>query len=126
MKMITLKSRQDFAKAARASCYRSQGLILMARKRAGNQNEDIRVGFTASKRIGGACLRNRAKRRLREAARVVIGNSGLAGWDYVLVGVAKQTVRRNFQSLMQDLRVALQQVHSRRPRQNQKATTSSL
>jgi ribonuclease P protein component len=45
----------------------------------------IGVGFTASKKVGGAVERNRARRRLREAARKLLPEHGLAGVDYVFV-----------------------------------------
>ena len=112
MTMITLKHRQDFIKAAQSSRHRARGLILMARYRGEESTDDIRVGFTSSKRIGGACTRNRAKRRLREAARIVLTKSGRPGWDYVLVSIAHKTLKRKFSSLLMDLNLALQKVHA--------------
>ncbi len=47
--------------------------------------EAVRVGFTASRKVGNAVLRNRAKRRLRAAAAAVLARDGRKGTDYVLI-----------------------------------------
>jgi ribonuclease P protein component len=69
------------------------------------------VGFTASKKIGNAVLRNRAKRRLREAARAVLPGLAHPGWDYVLVARPQATIARPYADLLQDLEIALRQIH---------------
>lgn len=84
-------------KAARA------GLVLQALPTGG---ETLRLGFTATKKIGGAVVRNRAKRRLREAARLTFSAETPAGWDLVLVA-RDGTARRPFADLLGDLRAAL-------------------
>ena len=109
----TLRHRTDFIKARRGFRYQCPSLVLQARRRTSDPYGEIRVGFTLSKQVGGACIRNRAKRRLREAARIVVGEYGRAGWDYVLVGIKGATASRKFQLLVKDLRDALQNVHKR-------------
>ena len=66
----------------------------------------IRVGFTATKRIGGAVVRNRAKRRLREAARALLPVHGLSGCDYVFVARAGAPTRP-WERLLDDVKSAL-------------------
>ena len=79
-----LKKRADFLAAARApSCARG-AVVLQARDRA-DQTPLIRVGFTATRNVGGAVVRNRAKRRMREAARVLLPQLAKPGHDYVLI-----------------------------------------
>jgi ribonuclease P protein component len=70
----------------------------------------LRVGYTASKKIGGAVVRNRAKRRLRAAAAAVLPLSGLPGTDYVLVA-RRDTATRPFDRLVADLAEALRAAH---------------
>jgi ribonuclease P protein component len=83
----------------------SRGVVLIEARR---QAEDgpIRVGFTASKKVGGAVQRNRARRRLREAARQLLPDLGLAGIDYVLVA-RQQTPDASWDALLDDVRNAL-------------------
>ena len=66
----------------------------------------IGVGFTATKRIGGAVVRNRAKRRLREAARLLLPAHGRPGHDYVFI--ARQgAAERPWERLLDDVKSAL-------------------
>lgn len=67
----------------------------------------MRVGFTVTKRIGGAVVRNRLKRRLRALARAVLPEAGIAGADHVLIG-REAGLTRDFAQLGQDLSRALQ------------------
>lgn len=107
----TLVQRRDFLLAARARRKGMQGMMVQARNRR-DADDTIRVGFTCSKKVGNAVARNRAKRRLREIARMILPELGKPGWDYVLIGRAGETGTRDFQALQQDLRGALQGIHA--------------
>ena len=100
-----LKKRADFLAAAKGpSCAR--GAVLAQVRDRNDGTAAIRVGFTATRRIGGAVVRNRAKRRLREAARATLPALGRPGCDYVLIarsGVAT----RPWPRLLDDLKSAL-------------------
>ena len=88
----TLKHRRDFLACARARRWAAPGLILQARRRAeaeGGGAETIRVGYTCSKKLGGAVARNRAKRRLREVFR---HQQQLVPADYDLLMVARHSL----------------------------------
>jgi ribonuclease P protein component len=68
----------------------------------------LRLGFTCSRKVGNAVARNRARRRLREAARRVLAPAP-AGWDIVLIG-RPATVERAFPALVDDLSSALRRL----------------
>ncbi len=109
--LTVLSKRADFLRAARARRVPCEGFLLQARMRAEGEANGMRVGFTCSKKVGNAVARNRAKRRLREIARLILPELGHDGWDYVLIGRVEQTAWRDFQALQQDLRRALAKVH---------------
>jgi len=111
-----LTKRADFIRASKARWKGTSSLTLQARKRRDDESATgIRVGFTCSKKVGNAVARNRAKRRLREIARLVLTSQGYDGWDYVLIGRKDTTAARDFQKLQSDLIYALKKVHETRP-----------
>jgi ribonuclease P protein component len=110
----TLKNRPDFLRAAQARRQGTAGFLLQARDRR-DDRAITRVGYTASKKIGNAVLRNRAKRRLRALVRDVMPALAQPGWDYVLVARPGATVDRSFVDLLADLTQALRQIHRERP-----------
>lgn len=87
------------------------GLVLQVAKTPDeiSDNGIIRVGFTASKKVGDAVTRNRARRRLREAVRQVMPAHATPGRDFVVIARAN-TVRRSYSDLITDLESALQKL----------------
>ena len=109
-----LKYRRQFLHVARkGQKYATPGLVLQARKRSQLDTEigkdEIRVGYTVSRKVGKAVLRNRARRRLRAATEIVLKEHGLGGYDYVVIGRAK-TPGRQFGALIEALDFALKKL----------------
>lgn len=110
--LTVLTKRADFVRASNARRQGTTGVHLQARKRTDGEAAGIRVGFTCSKKVGNAVARNRAKRRLREVARMTLPTLGRDGWDYVLVGRNTTTGSIPFDDLLRDLRRAIAKVHA--------------
>jgi acetylornithine aminotransferase len=106
-----LKNRSNFLRTAKGKMVHKKAFVLQGRSRS-DSSINIRIGFTCTKKVGNAVLRNLAKRRLREVAQNIFPNNGVDGWDYVLVGKKDFTAKLNFEMMTKDLTQALQQIHS--------------
>jgi ribonuclease P protein component len=73
----------------------------------------LRIGFTVSRKVGNAVVRNRVRRRLRAAAEAIMPTHARQGFDYVVIG-RRQSLTRPFPDLLQDLEVALRKVRAER------------
>ena len=104
-----LARRADFLRIAASGLRRvTPAFILQAAPRGNHPNESLRIGFTASRKVGNAVARNRAKRRLRALADREM--AALAPvFDYVLVG-RPEALSRNFAVMAGDLRHALKKI----------------
>ena len=119
----TLARRADFLRVAGAGWkWATAGLVLQACPRRADTilpplnsaagasvNAALRVGFTASKKVGGAVVRNLARRRLRALAREVLVREAAPGYDYVLIARA-ETATRDYAQLRGDMRFALKRL----------------
>jgi ribonuclease P protein component len=104
LKIQRLKTRPEFLACAKApACARGAVLIQALRR---DETPLVRAGFTATKRIGGAVERNRAKRRLREAARLLLPALASPGFDYVFIARGGVT-SRPWPGLLDDVKSAL-------------------
>ena len=100
-----MKRRAEFLRAAaKGRKAATPGLVLQALRR--DDEAPIRVGLTVTKKIGNAVVRNRTRRRLKEAARLVLAEQAPPGVDLVLIG-REGTAKRDFIALQEDLRRAL-------------------
>jgi len=112
-----LKKRPEFLRVAgKGRKTVSPGVVLQGLRRDRIDDPDdaaIRFGLTASRKVGGAVERNRAKRRLRAAAQQLLPQGGEPGWDYVLVARAA-TVERPWPALVGDVETALRRLSTSR------------
>lgn len=109
-----LKRRAEFLRVRNGLRFVTAAFVLEARQRAdAGPSDPPKFGFTASRKVGGAVVRNRARRRLKEAVRLHAEGAARPGFDYVLIARAG-TLQRRFADLVEDLRLALDRIH--RPR----------
>jgi ribonuclease P protein component len=104
-RLTIIKKRADFLAANGGKRASTPGFILLVRDRK-DQDEAMRVGFTVTKKIGGAVVRNRMKRRFRALAREIVPAKGVPGADHVMIGRANG-IEREFGLLRSDLAGAL-------------------
>lgn len=114
-----LKRRADFQRAARGRRARTDAFTLQASRRAAAPDQapdglGARVGFTVTKKLGGAVIRNRIRRRLKEALRLSPDLEMRPDHDYVLMA-QREALGRRFDLLQADLRRAFSLVHSSSP-----------
>ena len=127
-RIARLKRRSEFLRVAGARRkWAAPGLVLQARRHEpGEATPDatpgdaappdaevgaLRIGFTASRKVGIAVERNRARRRLRAAAAEIMPRHALPGHDYVLIARA-ETAARPWKALLADLETALRRVRA--------------
>jgi ribonuclease P protein component len=114
-----LKRRADFLRVAAARRkWAAPGLILQAAPQPqpesnGSSETEIRVGFTASRKVGNAVKRNRARRRLKALVAEMIATGANPGLDLVLIA-RRATVDRPFDELRRDLQQSLQRTKAAR------------
>jgi len=115
LKVGRLKNRPEFLAVAGARRkHVAPGLILQVRRHDDRQRPApgeplLRVGLTASRKVGNAVARNRARRRLREAARLLLPANAVPGYDLVLVARG-ETVVRPWADLLSDLTAGLKRL----------------
>jgi len=103
-----LKRRPEFLRAAASGRKAAVGGVVLQALTRGDQGP-ARLGFTVTKKVGNAVIRNRTRRRLKEAARLLLAERNVQGVDLVLIG-RDSTRKRNFIALQTDIRRALDRV----------------
>lgn len=105
---VTLTKRRDFLAANSGKRAPMPGFVLLVKSR-GDGDPTMRVGYTVTKKIGNAVVRNRIKRRFRALAREVLPVNGMPGADHVMIG-RSDGLTRDFALLKLDLAKALAKV----------------
>ena len=111
MKVFTLKKRKDFLKAAKGYKVVTNGLVLQAALSFPVDKKDCCfVGYTTSKKIGKAIVRNFVRRRLREVVRKIMPENALGGVNYVFIG-RHNTADLNFEYLYNKIKKAVIEIN---------------
>jgi ribonuclease P protein component len=112
-KIERMTSRPQFLAAAKGVS-EARGAVVVQRLDRVDGVSTVRLGFTATRKVGNAVIRNRAKRRLREAARVAAPLLAVPGSDYVFVA-RMGTADRPWDRLLDDVKSALTRLATPRP-----------
>jgi len=105
-----LTKRRDFiAMSKTGRKWVTRGFVIQADPAGETTDAPIKIGYTVTKKVGNAVVRNRCKRRLREVARQVLSVRGKPGWRYVLIG-RDDTPDYPFDNLLNDLQWAIRKL----------------
>ncbi len=100
-----LRVRREFLYVAEGYSERRRLVVVQARPRQAARAA-VGLGFTATVKVGGSVTRNRARRRLREAARLLLPELGIAGVDYVMIA-RQESATASWPGLLDDMEKAL-------------------
>ena len=122
MVLKTLKTRSQFQRVQAGGKWVAKAFVLQALARSGEADHEPRFGFTVSSRAlmvavegkprkrPGAVMRNRARRRLKEAVRLSAPHHARGDFDYVVIG-RREALHQCFADLLEDMRIAFDKVH---------------
>ena len=112
LKLETLKKRSDFLRVASTrKKWITPAMVIQISEAINDDDSKIEVGFTASKKVGNAVARSRAKRRMREVAKKVLIGCGSEKYAYVLIA-RQEILVCSFDQLIRDLKWALKRLYS--------------
>lgn len=112
-----LKKRAEFLNAAKGRRFHAGSFSLQAVRRQADAAEALpRFGFTVTKKLGSSVVRNRIRRRLKEALRLLPSLSARPGYDYVIVA-RPAALDQAFSALQEELARAFVEIHAARPAQ---------
>jgi len=125
--LYTIKKRSDFVEISKSgNSIAAKGVVVVAMKRKEassllSDNKDIiRVGYTVTKKVGNAVIRNKIKRRFRAIANSLMQELAMNGYDYIFIA-RYHSANRTFSSLEKDITYAL---HSLRKNYDKEKTNS--
>jgi ribonuclease P protein component len=107
-----LKRRAEFQRVSRGCRWQGEAFVLQAAPRRESSTSGPRVGFTATRKTGGAVERNRLRRRLKEALRLAEKLDAKPDHDYVLIA-RRGALSRPFELLRADLNRAFAAIHQK-------------
>ena len=114
MKIQTIKKRKDFLKGNASAYVAMNSVIIQSYNRSDDTSDEpyIKLGITCSKKIGNAVLRNKAKRRLREAGKIVLEKIGKSNRNYILIARKDITIKIRFCDLCNDIEGGIKKIYS--------------
>ena len=116
MYIQTIKNRRDFLKGNNAHYAAMPSVVIQSYMRTDEvvkTDESVMMGITCSKKVGNAVKRNRAKRRLREAGKIVLKEIGIKKTNYIFIARKSMTVKAKFTDLCRDIEVGIKKIHAR-------------
>ena len=115
MDIHTIKKRRDFLEGNNSPYAAMKSVVVQSYVRTDEvveTDESVMMGITCSKKVGNAVTRNRAKRRLREAGKIVLKEIGEKKTNYIFIARKDQTVKVKFIDLCNDIEKGIKKIYA--------------
>ena len=114
MDIQTIKKRRDFLKGNNSLYSAMPSVVVQSYVRTDEvveTDESVMMGITCSKKVGNAVKRNRAKRRLREAGKIVLREIGIKKTNYIFIARRDTTIEVKFIDLCNDIETGIKKIY---------------